>query len=86
LSVSGLDELPEVVRSPLGILRRVTLGISIPWAHAKIGRWLLGATYYEGGGFVPTRIVPDASSARNRESGSTLTWPSFSSTLPAYTP
>jgi uncharacterized membrane protein YjgN (DUF898 family) len=27
----------------------VTLGIYIPWAYAKIGRWLLEATYYEEG-------------------------------------
>jgi hypothetical protein len=64
----------------------VTLGIYIPWAYAKIGRWLLGATYYEESGSAPTRIVPEASSDRNRESGNTLTGPSFSSTLPVYTP
>lgn len=29
------------------LLSIITLGIYVPWAYARIGRWLLGATYYE---------------------------------------
>ncbi len=31
-----------------GLLSLVTAGIYLPWAYAKVGRWLLAATFHEG--------------------------------------
>jgi uncharacterized membrane protein YjgN (DUF898 family) len=29
------------------LLSLITLGVYIPWGSAKIGRWLLGSSYYQ---------------------------------------
>jgi uncharacterized membrane protein YjgN (DUF898 family) len=31
-----------------GLLALITAGVYLPWAYAKVGRWLLGATFHEG--------------------------------------